>query len=131
MTRELLFRLAADAVLIVHAAIVAFIVFGQALVLLGATRGWAWVRNFWFRLTHLLAMAIVALQSWVGVLCPLTHWENRLRERAGEAPYAGAFIEDWLHRLIFFDAEPWVFTLAYSLFAGIVALSWIIAPPRR
>jgi hypothetical protein len=126
-----LYGLLADAILIVHALFVAFVVLGLVLILLGLWRGWPWVRNFWFRLAHLVAIGIVVLQAWAGVLCPLTVWENALRERAGEAAYAGSFIQHWLHRLLFWQAEPWVFTAVYTVFGVAVALTWIIGRPGR
>ena len=110
----------ADGILVVHALFVAFVVFGQALILAGLGFGWRWVRNLPFRLAHLAAIGIVVLQAWLGVLCPLTILENALRRRAGEVAYMGSFIEHWLHRIIFYDAEPWVFTVVYTAFAAAV-----------
>ena len=46
--------------------------------------------------------------------CPLTDWEQRLRKMAGEGDYTGDFIGYWAHRLIFYDAPPWVFTACTS-----------------
>jgi hypothetical protein len=121
----------ADAVLVTHALFIAFVVFGQALILVGLWLGWRWVRNFPFRIAHLAAIGIVVLQAWLGVLCPLTVLENTLRRRAGEPGYAGSFIGHWLHQLIFYDAEPWVFTAAYTAFAAAVAATWIYGRPVR
>ena len=39
----------ADVVLLVHFAIVVFIVGGLAAVWIGAALGWAWIRNPWLR----------------------------------------------------------------------------------
>jgi hypothetical protein len=121
----------ADAVLLVHALFVAFVVIGQLLILAGLVLGWAWVRGFRFRIAHLLAIAIVVLQAWAGVLCPLTLLENALRLRAGEPVYAESFMAHWLHRLIFFDAPLWVFTVAYTVFASLVVATWYFGRPVR
>lgn len=121
--------LLADLVLVVHALFVGFVVMGQGLILVGVWRGWLWVRNRILRLLHLLAIGMVVLQAWIGVLCPLTVIENALRVRAGESPYAGAYIRYWLHRLIFYDAEPWVFTMLYTVFGAVVVLTWYLAGP--
>ena len=56
-------------------------VVGLALVWIGWIRGWAFVRNAWFRGAHLLAMAIVVLESVFGIECPLTTLEHALRLR--------------------------------------------------
>ncbi len=122
---------AADAVLVTHALFVAFVLVGQALIVAGLVRGWHWVRSFRFRLAHLAAIVIVVAQAWLGMLCPLTILENSLRRRAGEPAYASSFIEHWLHRLIYYDAEPWVFTAIYTVFAGVVALTWVYGRPVR
>ncbi|MCG7200196.1 DUF2784 domain-containing protein [Marinobacter pelagius] len=80
-----LYLLLADSLLVLHVLLVAFVIFGLVAVFLGRLLHWRWVRNFWFRVTHLVVIGIVVLQAWLGVLCPLTVWEMELRERAGAA----------------------------------------------
>jgi hypothetical protein len=121
----------ADAVLAAHALFVAFVVVGQVLIVVGLWQRWRWVRNRRFRLAHLVAIAVVVLQAWLGVLCPLTTLENTLRLRAGEAGYTGSFIGHWLHRILFYQAEDWVFTAVYSAFGAVVALTWWLDRPAR
>jgi len=123
--------LLADAILLLHVGIVAFVVLGQLAVLVGAWRRWAWVRNFWFRLVHVLLMVFIAVQAWLGALCPLTTWEQRLRTLAGQTSYRESFIEHWLSRLIFFEAPWWAFVAAYTGFAALVVATWWWVPPRR
>jgi hypothetical protein len=88
------------------------------------------VRNFWFRALHLAAIGIVVLEALIGMTCPLTDWEKRLRDMAGEGSYAGDFIGYWAHRLIFYRAEPWVFTFLYVSFGLAVLAAFVLAPPR-
>ena len=126
-----IYSLAADAILIVHSLFVAFVVVGQALIMWGAVTGWGWVRHLWFRLAHLGAIGFVVIQAWLGEICPLTEWENALRQRAGESSYDGSFIAHWLGQLLYYDLPPWVFVLVYSLFGGLVVLFLWIVPPRR
>ena len=120
----------ANATLVLHVGIVAFVVFGEVLILVGAHQSWDWVRNRTLRVTHLALMLFIALQSWLGALCPLTEWEQALRSRAGQHAYAESFIEYWLSRLIFFEAAWWVFVAAYTAFALLVLLTWLWVPPR-
>jgi hypothetical protein len=120
----------ADAILILHVGIVAFVVLGTALILIGGWRRWDWVRGFKWRLAHLLLMVFVALQTWLGELCPLTVWEQDLRRRAGQDAYADPFIEYWLSQLIFFEAPWWAFVTAYTGFAALVLVAWFKVPPR-
>ncbi len=125
------YRLAADALLGLHALLVAFIVLGLGLVVVGRLRAWAWVHHFWFRIVHLGAIGVVALQAWLGAICPLTLWEMQLRERAGDATYSGAFIAHWIERLLYYRAPEWVFILIYTVFAMLVAATWFWVRPRR
>jgi hypothetical protein len=123
--------LLANLILMAHVGIVLFVVLGEVLFLLGARRGWRWVRNLTLRLSHLVLMVFIALQAWMGALCPLTVWEQSLRRRAGDLAYTGSFIEHWLSRLIFFEA-PWsLFVAVYTAFALLVLLTWRWVPPAR
>ena len=106
------------------------VVFGLFLVVAGGLLKWSWVRNIWFRVTHLIAIGIVVLQSWFGVLCPLTTWEMALRGRAGETAYTDSFIAYWLNRVLFYQAPDWVFITGYTLFGGLVLVSWFCVQPR-
>lgn len=131
MESDTLFLLAADLLLGTHVLFVAFVVFGLVLVIVGKLRSWRWVRNPWFRFLHLAAIGIVVLQSWLGIVCPLTTWEMALRERAGDAVYSGTFISHWLESILYYQAPAWAFALCYTLFALLVVGCWIWVPPRR
>jgi hypothetical protein len=130
---ERFYLVLADAILILHFAFVAFVVMGLVMIWLGWWRGWVFVRNLWFRMSHLAAIGVVAAESLAGFVCPLTTWEDRLRLLAGGAQrYQGSFVQHWLHRLMFFDLDERVFTAAYVLFAFLVLLSlWAIPPQWR
>ncbi|TYT27172.1 DUF2784 domain-containing protein [Luteimonas viscosa] len=123
--------LLADAILALHVGVVAFVVLGLLAILAGGPLGWRWIRGLAFRATHLLLMLVIALQAWMGQLCPLTVWEQALRIRAGQDTYGESFIQYWLSRLIFFEAPWWVFVFAYSAFAGLVIACWWRWPPVR
>ena len=123
-------RILADTVVVLHGLYVAFVVVGMVAIVLGLIFRQGWARNFWFRALHLLAIGLVVAQEFVGTRCPFTAWENALRARAGQATYPGAFLGYWVHRLIFVDAPPQVFTIGYCLFGMAVALVFVLAPPR-
>lgn len=110
----------ADLILVVHFAFVLFVVGGLALVWIGAAAGWGWVRNLWFRVAHLAAIFYVVIESVIGVVCPLTIWEDALRGAREEK----SFIARWVHRILFYSFPEWVFTAAYIAFALVVAASW-------
>jgi hypothetical protein len=123
--------LLADALLVLHAAVVLFVVGGQVLVLVGGLLGWCWVRSLLFRAAHLSVLLFVIAQSWLGRRCPLTDWEMALRREAGESAYGESFVAHWVGRLLYYQAPPWAFTLAYSAFGLLVLISWYWFPPRR
>ena len=125
-----LYLLAADLVLYLHAAFVVFVIAGQVGILAGHLAGWHWVRNGWFRLAHRGAIAVVVLQAWLGVLCPLTTLETWLRGKSGDASYPGAFIAYWVERILYYDLPEWVFTLIYTAFGLVVAASWVWIRPH-
>lgn len=130
MGMTLVYRLLADLVVTVHFAYVAFVVWGLLLTLVGAVMQWSWVRNIWFRAIHLLSICIVVVEAWCGIVCPLTVWENQLRRLAGQSTYSGGFIAETLHDWLFYEADPWVFTLGYSVFGFVVVATLLAVPPR-
>jgi hypothetical protein len=85
------YRIAADAVLLLHLAFILFVVLGGLLVL-------KWPR---LALLHVPAVAWGATVELLHLICPLTPLENRLRRAAGEEGYSGGFIEHYLVPLIY------------------------------
>lgn len=131
MEAKLYYLIAADALLLVHVLFVVFVVLGLLLIFAGKLFAWSWVHSFTFRSAHLLAIVIVVLQSWLGVICPLTIWEMSLRTKGGEAVYTGSFIAHWLQTLLYYRAPEWVFILLYTLFGALVIASWYWVRPKR
>ncbi len=120
----------ADFVLVTHVAFVVFVVAGLVLIVCGGFLGWRWIRNPGLRTLHLATIAIVVLQAWLGMICPLTTLEMVLREKAGDPTYDGTFIAHWLHQLLYYDAPLWVFAVCYTVFGLAVVGSWIRFRPR-
>lgn len=121
----------ADAVLFIHAAFIAFVVVGLGLIWVGWILDWPFVRNPWYRATHVAAIGVVVAESLLKFDCPLTTWENELRGKAGDpAHYAGSFVQAWVHRLIFYNLNERTFTLIYVLFFLAVIVTFWLIPPR-
>lgn len=135
MNQQALWQLLADVVLTVHVAIVLFVVGGLVAIvagnLAGNPAGLRWVNALWFRVLHLVAIAVVVMEAWLGIECPSTTLEAWLRVRAGAEAYDESFIQHWLQRLLFYQAPGWVFVVAYSLFGLLVAAAWWYFPPQR
>jgi hypothetical protein len=125
-----LYKYLADAVVVLHAAYIAVVVFGLLAILLGAALRWKWVRDFYFRAVHLLMILIVVVQALLDVPCPLTTLEKDLLRESGQPVYTRSFIGHWTHELIFYDAPPSAFTVWYCLFGAVVLATLILAPPR-
>ncbi len=117
---------AADALLVLHFAIVVFVVGGLILTWIGAALGWRWVRNPWFRYAHLGAIAFVALEALIGMVCPLTAWEDALR--GGARPES--FIGRWVQRLLYYRAPDWIFTALYLAWAAATLATLRLVPPH-
>jgi hypothetical protein len=124
------YALSADVIVAVHVIYVAFVILGELAILVGALLHWNWVRNRWLRLMHLAAILIVAGEALLHIDCPLTVWENQLRQLAGQTVADGTFIGRCMHGLLFYQLPPWVFTTSYVTFAGLVLTTLLLAPPR-
>ncbi len=117
----------ADAILLIHALVVAFIVGGALYVWIGVWFDWPGVRSPLFRYVHLGAMLFVAAEAIMGLVCPLTLWEDALR---GEQSNSG-FVARWVGRLIYYDLPGWVFSAAYVAFAGALVVTLVLVPPEK
>jgi hypothetical protein len=123
---------AADLMVTIHVAYVAYVIFGQLAIILAAPMKWQWARNPWFRFTHLLAIAIVAVEAIQGWPCPLTVWEGQLRELGGQA-FNGSesFMGKLLHNILFLENVPQlVLDTGYVATMVLVLQGLIMYPPR-
>ena len=80
------YKLAADAVVLLHLGFVLFVVTGGLLVF----------RWRWMALLHLPAVIWAVLLEFNGWLCPLTPLELSLRAAGGQAGYSGGFVEHYI-----------------------------------
>ena len=123
--------LAADLLALFHLGYVLFVVVGQVLILAGWALAWSWTRNPWFRWLHLGAIGLVVAETVLGMYCPLTVMEARLRHSAGEVGYGESFVGYWVGRVLYYDAPLWLFHLVYLAFAVLVLWTFLRYPPRR
>lgn len=113
-------------VLLVHLGIIAFNVAGCVVIPIGARRRWRWVRAFWWRLAHLLTLAVVAGQALAGRACFLTIWQADLSGTKHVQP----LIAHWINHVIYWPLPLWVFAVAYvAVFVYVLAL-WVWVRPR-
>ena len=121
----------ANLVLATHVLFVVFVIVMVPLIFLGGACSWQWVRSPVLRWFHLLGIGIVIIQSWLGIVCPLTTLEMWLRRLGGEETYSGGFIEHWMQRLLYWDLPWWAFVMVYTLFGIVVLSTWLFVPPNR
>lgn len=104
----MLYRFAADALVVFHLFFILFVLFGALLVL-----HWRWLA-----LVHVPAAVWGASVELLQLYCPLTPFENSLRQAAGQQGYEGGFIEHYLIPLIY----PAGLTQTMQLWMGALVL---------
>jgi Protein of Unknown function (DUF2784) len=117
--------LLADAILIFHFLFVLFVVGGLPAIWIGAWLKLGFVRNIWFRVIHLAAILFVVGESLFGIVCPLTIWEDNLRQLESDS----SFIQRWLHHILFYELPEGLLTAAYLLFAILIVATFLLIPP--
>jgi len=123
--------LLADIIAIIHLGYVIYVILGFILIVLGIILRWKWIRSLSFRITHLLAIVGVACEALLGVNCPLTVLEFKLRYASCLSGKKVSFIGNIIDSIVFYNAPVWLFTIIYAAFALIVVITFIIAPPKR
>ena len=85
------YRIAADGLVLFHLLFILFVLFGGLLVLKWRPLIWA----------HLPAAAWGVMVEVLHLTCPLTPWENLMRQAAGQTGYGGGFIEHYIWPVIY------------------------------
>ena len=119
----MIYRIAADGVLLVHLGFILFVVFGGLFALRFRFAPWV----------HLPAAVWGIGIEMLGGICPLTHLENWLRREAGEVGYAGSFIEHYLLPLIYpagLTRAMQLWLAGFALIANILIYGIVIARRR-
>jgi len=110
----MIYRYAADAVLLLHLAFIVFAVFGGLLIV--------WWRGVLF--LHLPALVWGVFVELTGRICPLTSLENTLRIKAGTAGYSESFVEHYLLGVIYPDGLTR--EIQYVLGALVAVINFVI-----
>ena len=87
----MIYRIAADFVLVTHFAFIVLVVAGGLVVF----------RYAWFAWIHIPAASWGAFVELTGRICPLTTLENVLRIRAGQEGYVDSFIDHYIVPVIY------------------------------
>lgn len=117
----------ANVIVAIHLGYLVYVIGGMLAILLGMALRWQWIRNPWFRLTHMAMILIVAFEAVLGFWCPLTTWEHELR---GDEFASQTFVGQCLQFIMFPEIPEQYLNMIYYLFAAAVVVSFIFAPPR-
>ena len=123
--------LLADIIAIIHLGYVIYVILGFILIVVGIILRWKWIGNLPFRITHLLAIGGVACEALLGVNCPLTVLEFKLRYGIPPSERRVSFVGTIVDSMLYYDAPPWLFTIIYVGFALLVAVTFVMVPPSR
>jgi hypothetical protein len=126
----LFYGILADVLVAIHFAIVAFVVLGLLAILIGIAFRRSWARNFWFRLSHLVVIGFIAAQALLGENCPLTIWEQDLRDAAHQNFSGDTFMSRLIHNILFFNVDPDILNFCHIVFGALVLATFLFAPPR-
>ncbi|MEN8207142.1 MAG: DUF2784 domain-containing protein [Pseudomonadota bacterium] len=113
------YKLAADAVVLLHLGFVMFVVAGGLLVF-----RWRWVV-----LLHLPAVVWAVLLEFRGWVCPLTPLELSLRAAGGEAGYSGGFIEHYILPVLYpveFDRTLQIAMGSFVIVINVALYNWLL-----
>lgn len=110
--RSVGYRLVADAVMLAHFGFLGFLTAGGFLA-------WRWPRVL---AAHVPTVAWGLLSVTVGLTCPLTVAEERMRLRAGQEGLPDGFIDTYLTGVVYPEEHTRTVQL---LAAGAVAVSWV------
>lgn len=107
-------------ILVLHLLVILFFIVGFPVGLI--------LNHRLFRYFHGAALALVTLLMVLGIPCPLTVWEEVLRDSS----YEGSFIASWLNRIIYLEwFEPIHVLILDVCFAALVFSSFIWFPVKK
>ncbi len=113
------YRIAADLLVVLHFAFIVFVVLGGLLA-------FKWRRMVFLHLPAVIWAVLLELNSWI---CPLTPWEQQLRQVAGESGYAGSFIAHYLMPVLYPPGldEPTQLMLAVAvILINLLVYGWLL-----
>jgi len=100
--------IAADFIVLLHFAFVVFVLLGGVLLI------W-WRKLVWLHLPAVLWGVVIEFTGWI---CPLTPYENSLREQAGLEMYDGDFVMRYIMPVLY----PEDLTRPVQIVLGLVVL---------
>ena len=110
----MIYRVAADALVVLHLAFVVFVVLGGLLV-------WKYPRVAWVHVPA--ALWGIGIEA-VGAVCPLTYLEVAFRQRAGDLGYETGFVEHYIVPILY--PPGLTRSLQFAMAAGVIVVNLLI-----
>ncbi len=117
----------ADLILMLHFFIVIFITLQFFTVPVAYKLNWKWQKNRVLRIIHLIMIFFVTTEAVIGITCPLTIIENKLRNIYSY----NTFLENWISKIMFWNLPSYTFMILYILCLFWTLLMWKIFPPNK
>jgi len=127
----MLYRILADLIVTIHFAWILFMLTGFILTLRGFFHR-EFFEKWLFRVMHLIGIIYVNLLGLMGKFCPLTLWENILREKHNPSlTYPGSFIIHYVEKLVYPEVNPWIIYIPTILITVFTIIIFILRPPAK
>ena len=120
----------ADVIAAMHIAYFVYVAGGSAAIVVGGIRRWKWVRNPWFRFSHLAAVYIVVFENVFHIQCPLNTAEWQLRSDSKSVIEAASGVGRVLDHLLFHTIPGNVLNVMYYVLAVLLLVALVLVPPR-
>lgn len=113
------YSITADLLVILHLLFVCFVILGGLLV-------WKWKRVLYLHIPAAIWGVLIEFQGWI---CPLTSWEQRLREKGYESGYSGGFVEHYILPVLypsFLTSDIQIVLGTFVISINLLIYGWII-----
>ena len=113
----------ADLLMIIHFLWALFMFLGLPLGL--------WLRSPALRWIHFMGMSLTAAFAITGMYCPLTVWEESLRQSAdGNFGFDGGFLAHHLSSILYPQIESWILRTASVLWGVLTVMAMVVIKPK-
>lgn len=127
----MIYKIFADFLVFLHLLWIIFMIGGFFLIVIGFFRG-DFLDRWIFRTLHLLGIIYIGILAVLREYCPLTIWENTLRNmhEAGTG-YPGSFIGHYIQKIVYPNVNPDILRFTTALMGILTVIFFILRPPQR
>lgn len=127
----MLYMILADTIVVMHFAWIIFMLAGFIFTVVAF-----WHKKFFdkrlFRTLHLCGIVYVSSLAILGKYCPLTIWENTLRQKYDPGlTYPGSFMVHYIEMLVYPEVNPGIILIPTIFIAIFTIFVFIKKPPKK